>query len=59
MLLPGVALFVIWKVAGPAFRERLDRWRSKKRSGSRSTLRWIVGIIGFLVSRDAVTQLFF
>ncbi|SDI18927.1 hypothetical protein SAMN05421505_13749 [Sinosporangium album] len=38
-------------------RGRFEGWATKLNSGSRAALRWIVGIAGFLVLRDAITQL--
>jgi cytochrome c biogenesis protein CcdA len=57
MVLPSVALYAAWRVAGPRLQPRLERWRNKKRSNSRNTLRWIVGIAGFLVLWDALARL--
>jgi predicted small integral membrane protein len=53
MVLPGILLFVAWAALGERMRERFERWQSKLSSGSRTTLRWIVGIAGVLLLLDA------
>jgi hypothetical protein len=53
MVMPGILLFVVWAALGERMRERFERWQSKLSSGSRSTLRWIVGIAGVLILLDA------
>ncbi|MBB5953502.1 putative small integral membrane protein [Saccharothrix tamanrassetensis] len=53
MVLPGILLFVAWAALRERMRERLERWQSRLSSGSRTTLRWIVGIAGFLILLDA------
>jgi predicted small integral membrane protein len=53
MVIPGVLLFAAWAVLRERMRERFERWQSKLSSGSRTALRWIVGIAGFLILLDA------
>ncbi len=53
MVLPGILLLAAWAALGERTRERFERWRDKLSSGSRSTLRWIVGIAGVLILLDA------
>lgn len=48
MVLPGIVLFAAWTALGERLRLRFERWRDRFSSGSRSTLRWIVGIAGAL-----------
>ncbi|SEF12323.1 GAP family protein [Jiangella alba] len=54
MVLPGVLLFVVWRVAGDRVRARLERFRDWLQANSAETLSWIMGIAGFLLVRDAV-----
>ncbi|SDT71683.1 GAP family protein [Jiangella sp. DSM 45060] len=54
MVLPGVLLFVVWRVAGDRVRARLERFRDWLQANSAETLSWIMGIAGFLLARDAV-----
>ncbi|MEV4573743.1 GAP family protein [Nonomuraea jabiensis] len=58
MVLPGVLLLLAWAALGERTRERFERWRDRLSSGSRSTLRWIVGIAGALILLEAVDTLF-
>ncbi|MEV4109897.1 GAP family protein [Nonomuraea sp. NPDC049695] len=53
MVIPGILLFAVWAALGDRMRGRFERWQSKLSSGSRTTLRWIVGIAGFLILLDA------
>ncbi|MFI7705847.1 GAP family protein [Nonomuraea sp. NPDC049480] len=53
MVIPGILLFALWAAMGERMRERFERWQNKLSSGSRTTLRWIVGIAGFLLLMDA------
>lgn len=53
MVIPGILLFVAWTALRERMRERFERWRNKLSSGSRTTLRWIVGIAGVLILLDA------
>lgn len=54
MVLPGVLLFVVWRVAGDRVKARLERFRDWLQANSAETLSWIMGIAGFLLARDAV-----
>ncbi|MGC5016321.1 GAP family protein [Streptosporangium sp. DT93] len=53
MVAPGILLLAAWSALGERTRERFERWEKKLSSGSRSTLRWIVGIAGVLILLDA------
>ncbi|MER5649408.1 GAP family protein [Streptosporangium sp. NPDC002524] len=53
MVLPGILLLAAWAVLGERTRGRFERWREGISSGSRATLRWIVGIAGVLILLDA------
>ncbi|MGJ6965988.1 GAP family protein [Streptosporangium sp. G11] len=53
MVMPGVLLLAAWAALGERMRERSERWQKKLSSGSRTTLRWIVGIAGLLILLDA------
>jgi hypothetical protein len=57
MFAPCVVLWAAWAVTGDRLRARLERWRTRLASGSRTAISWIVGIAGFLVARDAVWRL--
>lgn len=54
MILPGVILAAAHALLGERTRARFQRWRQRLDSGSRATLRWIVGIAGVLVFIDAL-----
>ncbi|MEU8382757.1 GAP family protein [Streptosporangium sp. NPDC048865] len=53
MVIPGILLLVAWAALGERTRDRFERWRSALSSGSRATLRWIVGTAGVLILLDA------
>lgn len=57
MVLPGVLLYLGWRLLGEWLRPRLERWRDKVANGSREAMAWIIGIAGFLILRDAVYRL--
>jgi hypothetical protein len=54
MVAPGVLLFLAWAALRERMRDRFERWRKRLSGGSRSTLRWIVGIAGALILLDAL-----
>ncbi|SDU20027.1 GAP family protein [Jiangella alkaliphila] len=54
MVLPGVLLFLVWRVAGERVRARFERFRDWLQANSAETLGWIMGIAGVLLVRDAV-----
>lgn len=54
MVLPGILLYGASIVLGDRIRDRLERWRRQASSGSRSTVRWIVGIAGALLVLGAL-----
>lgn len=53
MVLPGLVLFTAWTALEERLRARFERWRDRFTSGSRETLRWIVGIAGVLILLEA------
>ena len=53
MVLPGVMLFAAWAALGDRMRDRFERWQKTLSSGSRTTLRWVIGIAGALLLLDA------
>ncbi|MBB5787675.1 GAP family protein [Jiangella mangrovi] len=57
MVLPGLLLYVVWRVAGERVRSRFERFRDWLRANSGETLAWIMGIAGVLLVRDAVPSL--
>jgi cytochrome c biogenesis protein CcdA len=57
MVLPGVALFLVWRVAGERVRARFERFRDWLRANSGETLAWIMGIAGVMLASDAVPNL--
>lgn len=58
MVLPGLAIVAVWAIMGDRVQGRLERWRTKLADRGRAWLPWVVGILGFLVLRDAVVNLF-
>ena len=56
MVLPGILLYGASIVLGDRIRDRLERWRQQVSSGSRSTVRWIVGIAGALLVLGALPE---
>lgn len=54
MLLPGIVLYVVGVLLPDRSRERLERWRGRFDSNSRSAARWIVGIVGVLLVLTAL-----
>ncbi|NBE98520.1 GAP family protein [Nonomuraea sp. KC401] len=54
MVSPGVLLPAAWAALGERTRDRFERWQARFSSGSRATLRWIVGIAGVLILLDAL-----
>ncbi|WP_043625784.1 GAP family protein [Nonomuraea candida] len=53
MVAPGVLLLAAWAALGERMRDRFERWQRGFSSGSRSALRWIIGIAGVLLLLDA------
>lgn len=44
---PPLLLLLAYRYSGPRLRTRLDAWREGLQKGGRTTLRWLVGLIGF------------
>ncbi|GAA3598465.1 hypothetical protein GCM10022419_097460 [Nonomuraea rosea] len=58
MVFPGLLLFAAWAALGERMRERFERWQVKLSAGSRTALRWVVGIAGVLILLGAADTLF-
>ncbi|MFD3517640.1 GAP family protein [Streptomyces sp. NPDC058657] len=59
MVLPATLLLLAWTVARDRTRPLLDRlgaWLSQRADGA---LGWVLGIVGFLVARDAAARLWY
>ncbi|MCK2217882.1 GAP family protein [Actinomadura sp. ATCC 31491] len=59
MIAPPLALMALRGVAGAWLEPRLERLRAWLTRHSASMVSWAVGIIGFLLARDAAAHLFF
>lgn len=57
MVLPGVLLFLVWRIVGERVRARFERFRDWLQANSAETLAWIMGIAGVLLVRDAIYTL--
>lgn len=53
-VLPPLLLMVVYGVFGARVRDRLERLRERFESGSRDTLLWILGIVGFFLLADSL-----
>ena len=53
-VLPALLLMVAYRVFGTRIRGRLERLRERFEGGSRNTLLWILGIVGFLLLADSL-----
>ena len=49
MIVPPLLMLVAYKLMGERIRGRLERMRDKIREGSRDTMLWIIGIVGFFL----------
>ncbi|MEU4409459.1 GAP family protein [Streptosporangium sp. NPDC023963] len=58
MILPPLVLLGVKTVAGGRLDPKLERLRAWMRRHSASALGWTLGIVGFLVARDAAWRLF-
>ncbi|MFI7131964.1 GAP family protein [Nonomuraea sp. NPDC050153] len=58
MVIPGLLLLLAWAALGERMQERFERWQNRLSSGSRATLRWIVGIAGLVILFSAADTLF-
>ncbi|MBP2475911.1 cytochrome c biogenesis protein CcdA [Crossiella equi] len=52
-ILPPLLLLVAYQLFGNKIRPRLERFQEKFRKNSRDTWLWILGIVGFLITRNA------
>ncbi|MFI6994714.1 GAP family protein [Nonomuraea wenchangensis] len=59
MITPPLALMGLRAVTGTRLESRLERLRAWLARHSASMVSWAIGIIGFLLARDAAVQLFF
>ena len=53
-VLPPLLLMVMYGAFGARMRERFVRWRERFEGGSRGTLLWVLGIVGFLLLADCL-----
>lgn len=53
-VLPPLLLLAAYGVFGSRVRSRFERWRDRFQNGSRKTLLWILGIVGFLLLADSL-----
>lgn len=51
---PPLLLLAAYGAFGSRLRPLMERWREKLRGGSRETLLWIAGIVGFLLLADSL-----
>ncbi len=58
MILPPLVLLGVKTVAASRLDPKLERLRDWMRRNSASALGWTLGIVGFLVARDAASRLF-
>lgn len=58
MILPSLVLLGVKTVAGGWLDPKLERLRTWMRRHSASAIGWTLGIVGFLVARDAAARLF-
>jgi cytochrome c biogenesis protein CcdA len=54
---PPLLLLAAYRAFGPRLRARLARQEARWRSGSRETLLWIVGLVGFYLIADSLSRL--
>ena len=55
-VLPPLLLLAIYGAFGARMRERFGRWRDRFEGGSRGTLLWMLGIVGFLLLADSLAS---
>jgi cytochrome c biogenesis protein CcdA len=53
-VLPPLLLLAAYSLFGARLRGRMQRWRERLERGTRETLLWILGIVGFLLLADAL-----
>lgn len=53
-VLPPLLLLVVYRVFGSRMKERFERLRDRFQNGSRATLLWVLGIVGFLLLADSL-----
>lgn len=56
MVFPPILLYLAHRLLGERLRPRLDRWRARVESGSRKTLGWIVGLVGFFLLTNGLAR---
>lgn len=55
-VLPPLLLLAAYSVFGARLRGRMERWRERLEAGTRETLLWILGIVGFFLLADALAR---
>lgn len=55
-VLPPLLLVALYGAFGARMRERFERWRESFEGGSRGTLLWVLGIVGFLLLADSLAS---
>lgn len=58
-VLPPLVLMALYDAFGTRMGERFERWRERFESGSRGTLLWVLGIVGFLLLADSLAYVDF
>ena len=53
-VLPPLVLLAVYGAFGSRMRGRFERWRDRFEGGSRGTLLWMLGIVGFLLLADSL-----
>lgn len=57
-VLPPLALLVLATIGGNLFKRRFATWREKLARHSRETWLWVLGIVGFILTADALMYFF-
>ena len=51
-VLPSLFLLTLYSLSGSRLEARFERFRERSAKGSRETMLWIMGIVGFLLLAD-------
>lgn len=54
MVAPGILLHLAWLLLRDRMETRFERWQRKLRENSRSTVGWIMGIVGVVLLLNAL-----
>jgi cytochrome c biogenesis protein CcdA len=57
MILPGVLLYLSFRLLGARLRPRLEQLRDRMANAGREAFGWVLGIAGFLIARHAAAEL--